>query len=249
MNLPRFSRTRRAAHGAPAFTLIELLTVISIIGILAAILIPTVNTVFKKARASQSANNLHSIGVAFSQYSTDNKGYIPAPEGTGSVVKGNLTFNPTGKSWVWELLPFAGVTVPADGSNPNWTKGMVMLDPQYLAMQDSISDPATPVLGYGMNIYPYRPNPKKDPGNRGTGSGDLPHKNDRQLLTNLPDQSNNVLIGCSDAVTLEPTGDGTLSLPTGDPNRFGGTAIYLFVDGSVRTLAPEEAKPYLATKY
>ncbi|MEY4488304.1 MAG: hypothetical protein RIQ79_812 [Verrucomicrobiota bacterium] len=57
-----FSVYRRRAGSA--FTLIELLTVIAIIGILAAIIIPTVGRVRAKAASTKSASNLRQLGIA-----------------------------------------------------------------------------------------------------------------------------------------------------------------------------------------
>jgi prepilin-type N-terminal cleavage/methylation domain-containing protein/prepilin-type processing-associated H-X9-DG protein len=52
------------------FTLIELLTVIAIIGILAAILIPTVGAVKKKASMVTSSSNLRQVALAYTNFST-----------------------------------------------------------------------------------------------------------------------------------------------------------------------------------
>ncbi len=75
------SRTSAAFYGRAsskrAFTLIELLTVIAIIGILAAILIPTVSAVRESARASQCTSNMRQIGQALAMYVNDNNGYAP----------------------------------------------------------------------------------------------------------------------------------------------------------------------------
>ncbi|WP_043587483.1 type II secretion system protein [Geminisphaera colitermitum] len=62
-----------------AFTLIELLTVIAIIGILAAILIPVVGAVRAKADASMCFSRMRQIGVAINNYTTDNRGKLPGP--------------------------------------------------------------------------------------------------------------------------------------------------------------------------
>jgi prepilin-type N-terminal cleavage/methylation domain-containing protein/prepilin-type processing-associated H-X9-DG protein len=67
----------RRRHRAAAFTLIELLTVIAIIGILAAILIPTVAKVRESARKSQSVSNLRQWGTALHLYLADSKGRMP----------------------------------------------------------------------------------------------------------------------------------------------------------------------------
>ena len=54
-----------------AFTLIELLTVIAIIGILAALLIPTVGSVLDRANQSQAANNLRQIALAYAAFANN----------------------------------------------------------------------------------------------------------------------------------------------------------------------------------
>lgn len=60
-----------------AFTLIELLTVIAIIGILAAILIPVVGQVRDQARRASCASNLRQCGFAVNTYALDNDGRLP----------------------------------------------------------------------------------------------------------------------------------------------------------------------------
>lgn len=61
-----------------AFTLVELLSVIAIIGILAAILIPVVSNMREKAATTQCAANLRSWGNATGLYVADNKGRLPS---------------------------------------------------------------------------------------------------------------------------------------------------------------------------
>ena len=66
--------TLARSSSVAAFTLIELLTVIAIIGILAAILIPTVSSVREKARQSKCASGLRSWGAAINTYAVENRG-------------------------------------------------------------------------------------------------------------------------------------------------------------------------------
>lgn len=62
---------------SPAFTLIELLTVIAIIGILAGILIPVVGRVRDTARASNCVSNLRQLHAAVILYANDHRDNLP----------------------------------------------------------------------------------------------------------------------------------------------------------------------------
>jgi prepilin-type N-terminal cleavage/methylation domain-containing protein/prepilin-type processing-associated H-X9-DG protein len=61
-----------------AFTLIELLAVIAIIGVLAGIVLAVLGTSRESARIAQCGSNLRQIGVAMQTYSNDHKGMFPA---------------------------------------------------------------------------------------------------------------------------------------------------------------------------
>lgn len=59
------------------FTLVELLIVIAIIAILAAILLPALNKAREKAQAVNCVSNLKGVGTTFFSYADDNAGYMP----------------------------------------------------------------------------------------------------------------------------------------------------------------------------
>jgi prepilin-type processing-associated H-X9-DG protein/prepilin-type N-terminal cleavage/methylation domain-containing protein len=77
-----------------AFTLVEMLTVIVIIGLLASILLPVLSRAKEKARQGACSSDLRQISLAFQLYWSDNTDLFPAP---GSAT----LYGPQPEDWIW----------------------------------------------------------------------------------------------------------------------------------------------------
>lgn len=73
-----------------AFTLVELLVVITIIAVLAGIALPVFNKVQEKAKALQDGNNLRQLGVATIAFASDNDGDLLVSSADTSIKWTNL---------------------------------------------------------------------------------------------------------------------------------------------------------------
>jgi prepilin-type N-terminal cleavage/methylation domain-containing protein/prepilin-type processing-associated H-X9-DG protein len=70
-------RAIRYRSGPKAFTLIELLCVMALIGILASLLLPVINQARARAKRIACLNNLREVGVAFQGFAHDHNGQFP----------------------------------------------------------------------------------------------------------------------------------------------------------------------------
>jgi len=85
----------------PAFTLVELLVVITIIGILIAMLLPAVQAARESARRAKCSNNMKQIVLAMHQYHESYK-MFPLNHGGNQQT----STSGTGHSWMMCILPF-----------------------------------------------------------------------------------------------------------------------------------------------
>jgi prepilin-type N-terminal cleavage/methylation domain-containing protein/prepilin-type processing-associated H-X9-DG protein len=173
------SKSRRA------FTIVELLVVISIIGLLIGMLLPAVNAAREQGRRTECVNNIKQLGIGMQGYeskfkyfphnrgTTDHTGYDPA---TKPDQDKEATTNVDGYSWITQILPHIEEDVIY--SKINLERKLDFKDSQYdnlLAAQQKInilicpSDVSTNPAGLTTNsrMYPS-PTSGKPPVNVGT---------------------------------------------------------------------------------
>ncbi len=135
--MERQKRLARREHGRAAFTLVELLVVITIIGMLIALLLPAVNAARERGRQTQCMSNQHNIALALINYSNKN-GALP---GWRNAV---LTTTSGGTL----AVPWTALILPGVERNDLWTliksgTYSVTLNAPLLRVFACPSDPAT----------------------------------------------------------------------------------------------------------
>jgi prepilin-type N-terminal cleavage/methylation domain-containing protein len=103
----RFTRIGRVESCPKAFSLVELLVTITIIGVLAALLLPAIQSARESGRRMQCADNLRNVGIGLIFFHDTNKTFPCGGWGhfwTGVPDRGVGPGQPGG--WIYNLLPF-----------------------------------------------------------------------------------------------------------------------------------------------
>lgn len=141
---PSALRNKRSTH--PAFTLVELLVVISIIGILVALSVPVASAARDRARQTTCTNNIKQTNHATMEYITRN-GYFPGWK--NQFVNVNNSNQKVNGSWIATLLPFLG----EGAMEKKWVEGIP--DSGYISYlicpADVRQDKTSPHLSYVAN--------------------------------------------------------------------------------------------------
>jgi general secretion pathway protein G len=77
---------RRARGRAGGFTLIEIMVVVVIIGLLAAVIVPTVISKVDEARVAKAKQDIQSLETALTMFRLDNSRYPTTEQGLASLV-------------------------------------------------------------------------------------------------------------------------------------------------------------------
>ncbi len=134
------------------FTLMELLVVISVIAMLAALLLPAIGVIRAQSKRLECASRLRICSAAFSAYAVDSEGLMPVARTV------------TGQSWFELLAPFVDLSGPRGPLGA--TRSSVLACPTYRSAfnpwnwtswtDENIHSGDRQVFGFGMNVWPLR---------------------------------------------------------------------------------------------
>lgn len=211
----------KTPHRHAAFTLIELLTVIAIIGILAAIIIPVVGKVRESARKTQSLSNLRQIGQAVIMYAQDNRDRLVHAQ---NVPNSGDRFSNVLQNFMENRAP----------STSQWLASWDVSDVYRCPAYDNPTQRWK--TGFGMHMYL----------NAYLVSGDYSQTNQeiwygRLLTTRFPTPSRTIIIGSTTDHVIDVRRTTGFAETNTAPNRHGNTANYLFLDGHVASLSESAA--------
>ena len=147
--MKRVTHTNRSA----GFTLIELLVVIGIIGLLAALLLGTINGAIESARRTTCQNNLAQVGKAFKNHANENDDAMPTQS---SQV-----------NWYNHIALYMGMRLKNDDhvTDEQVSNSKSMLCPTSYRLRKGELGSNTVLMSYGMNnkLNPFRAKSKIDP--------------------------------------------------------------------------------------
>jgi prepilin-type N-terminal cleavage/methylation domain-containing protein/prepilin-type processing-associated H-X9-DG protein len=240
------SRVTQSARRSPVpqfgFTLVELLVVIAVITIMAALLLPALSKTKEHSRATACRSNMKQLALAFLLYSEDNTDVLPWPGGAPGRANMNPGYDADwcfGGQKVIDPSLSSSWYVPGFGFNPECGSIYPYMtsqprrdyDQNYKEVSSVYRCPSTGRLGEALRNN-YSANAWTDPG-KPFGKGAVPSKG---LVTSMiVDPSRKVML-----VNEDPKGMITCALPPGVIQR---TSVFhleranvAFMDGHMGTV-------------
>ena len=204
-----------------SFTLIELLVVIAIIAILAAILLPALNSARERGRTASCTSNLKQLGSKIAFYTDENEGYYCGPFNSGGTATWENWMTTWGREFGLKTLngpEQRGEDIHSCQSIQDWETNIGTKAGHF-----------SPGWAYGMNtVFMLFSGGKEGPF---TGA----MKN-----THIKDASSRYILGDAQNYQLYPGAANHSSIYVAS-DRHNSQANYLFFDGHVASAKPADA--------
>lgn len=227
---PAAGQSRLRHRRRTAFTLVEILVVISIIGLLIGLLLPAIQQTRLAARKVECANNLRQIGIAIHMFSNSHSGRFPQSSHGSSRLE---------SSWIYTLAPYMEDV------------DQVRICPEDPRADERLADKGT---SYVLNEYLCVSGPDQalnlhrlkgttrtimvftasDRGGVGTSED---HTHSRNWFRRPVDKAWNRIVA-----DIQPDRFGGVSVTARPERHATGYANYLFADGHVRQIPGEQVK-------
>jgi prepilin-type N-terminal cleavage/methylation domain-containing protein len=229
--MPKLFPAPQSRHGAPAFTLMEILVVIAIILVIAAIAFPAYLVVQKNAHRTYAANNMRQLGAACLTFASQNDNYFPNEDSKGKDTWQNAAKEENAKAWYNALPKILGQkSVGEFALNPRdyYTKQNILFLPG-ATYPDTDKKLVQPLFAIAVNTKLQRKDPddataKKEP--LKINSITDPARTVMFLEQGLPSESKTFDVQANKDYDGSPKGSAKSFV-----GRYGGQGVLIFMDG------------------